>query len=173
MNMRLVVMLAGLLASAPLLAAADGPRIAYVDMRAVLTESKAGKQHKADLEKYIKDKQASIKKEEEKLTALKQTIEKEALTLSETQKQEKQRSFQEKVQALQKMAQEADRELRQKDSEFTNKSVEEIRKLISEVAKEEKVALVLGRGEVLYADDGMDLTAKVTQKFDAAGAKKK
>jgi len=169
----MIVAVAGLLGSS-MAGAADKPAIGYVDMRAVLVESKAGRQHKANMEKFIKGKQSALKKEEEKLKSLQQTLEKELLTLTEAQKQDKQRGFQEKVQALQKMAKDAERELRQKDSEHTNKSVEEIRKIISETAKEEKVALVLGKTEtsVLYAEDGMDLTPKVIQKYDSRYGKK-
>ena len=93
---------------------------------------------------YVKDKQAAFKKEEDKLTALRATLEKESLTLTDAQKQEKQRSFQEKVQAFQKQAQDADRELRQKDTEFTNSAIDTIRKITAEVAKAEKVNMVLG-----------------------------
>ena len=162
------------LAASPLANAADKPAIGYVDVRTVLLESKAGKQHKTEIEKIVKDKQASLKKEEEKLKTLQQTLEKEMLTLSDTQKQEKQRGFQEKVQALQKNAQDAERDLRQKDSEYTGKEIEEIRKVISEVAKEEKLSLVLGKTEmsVLYAEEGMDLTNKVIQKLDSRAGKK-
>jgi outer membrane protein len=166
-------MAAGLLITAPA-HAADSVKIGYVDVRAVLVESKAGKQHKADLDKYVNDKKAVIKKEEEKLKALQQSLEKDALTLTESQKQEKQRSFQEKVQAFQKMAQDAERELRQKDTEYTNKALDEVRKIITETAKEEKLGLVLGKTEmsVLYAEDGMDLTPKVIKKYDSRPAAK-
>jgi len=167
-------MAAGLLIGAPVLAA-DSVKIGYVDVRAVVQESKSGKHHKVDMEAFIKDKQVAIKKEEDKLKSLQQSLEKEMLTLTEAQKQDKQRGFQEKVQAYQKMAQDAERELRQKDAEYTNKSLEEIRKVITEVAKEEKVGLMLGKTEmsVLYAEDGMDLTAKVIQKYDSRPAAKK
>lgn len=156
--------------------AADVLAIGYVDVRAVLAESKSGKQFRQELDKFVKDKQAALKKEEEKLVSLKSTLEKDALTLSDAQKQQKQKEFQEKVQALRKMAEDADRELRQKDGEFTNKALEQIRAIISDVAKEEKVNLILSRNEVLYGDEAMNLTAKVTQKFDARtedGGKKK
>lgn len=168
-----IAAVAGLLGST-MAGAADNTAIGYVDMRAVLVESKSGKQHKVDMEKFVKSKQTELKKEEEKLKSLQQTLEKEMLTLTEAQKQDKQRGFQEKVQALQKMAQDAERELRKKDSEYTNKSVEEIRKIIAETAKEEKLSLVLGKTEmsVLYADDGMDLTPKVIQKYDSRSGKK-
>ena len=161
-------LMVSLVLSAPALAET---KIGYVDVRAVLTESKAGKAHREELEKYIKDKQAALKKEEEKLNALRQSLEKEALTLTDAQKQQKQKDFQEKVQTLQKTAQEADRDLRQKDTEFTNKSLEVIRQVVADVAKAEGVNMVLGRGEILFADAGMDLTAKVTEQFDSAAAK--
>ena len=155
--------------------AADKPAIGYVDVRAVLLESKSGKLYKAEMDKFVKEKQTTLKKEEEKLKTLQQTLEKEMLTLTDAQKQDKQRGFQEKVQTLQKSAQDAERELRQKETDYTSKAVEEIRKIITDVAKEEKLSLVLGKTEmsVLYAEDGMDLTPKVTQKYDARPTAKK
>jgi len=167
-------MAAGLLISTPVLAA-DSVKIGYVDVRAVVLESKSGQQHKVEMEKFVKDKQAALKKEEDKLKTLQQTLEKEILTLTEAQKQDKQRGFQEKVQAFQKSAQDAEREVRQKDTEYTNKALEDVRKVITEVAKDEKVGLVLGKTEmsVLYAEDGMDLTAKVIKKYDSRPAAKK
>jgi len=166
-------MLAALLLSTPALAA-DSLKMGYVDMRAVLTESKAGKQHRAELEGFIKDKQAALRKEEDKLNAMKQSLEKDQLTLSDKQKQDKQRDFQAKVQAFQKMAGEADQELRKKDADYTNKTVESIRKIIADLAKLEKINIVLAKTDmtVLYADDGMDLTQKVIDKLDAQSAKK-
>lgn len=154
--------------------AADGVKIGYVDVRAVVLESKSGQQHKAEMEKFVKSKQDALKKEEEKLKALQQSLEKEMLTLTEAQKQDKQRGFQEKVQAFQKNAQEAEREVRQKDAEYTNKALGEVRALITDVAKDEKVGLVLGKTEmsVLYAEEGMDLTAKVIKKYDSRKSSK-
>jgi outer membrane protein len=174
MKLRFVLwMVAGLLSSAPVLAA-DGIKIGYVDVRAVLVESKTGIQHRADMEKLVKDKQASIRKEEEKLKSLQQSLQKDALTMTEAQKQEKQKTFQEKVQVFQKMAKDAENDLRQKDADFTNKALEDVRKIINDVAKAEKVNLVLAKSDmtVLYADEGMDLTQKVTEKFDGRSGKR-
>lgn len=169
MNKAVVAWLTGLALVAPAMA---DTRIGYVDVRAVLAESNTGKQHRATLEKYIKDKQAAIKKEEEKLDGLKKAFEKDALTLSDSQRQQRQQEFQQKVQALQKMAQEAERELQQKDRDYTGKSLETVRAIVAEVAKEEGIQLVISRGEVLYGEDGMDLTARVSQRFDSRAGKK-
>ena len=175
MMKRLITVAAlAVLAISNLASAADKPAIGYVDVRAVLLESKAGKQHKDEIEKIVKDKQTSLKKEEDKLKTVQQNLEKEMLTLSDAQKKEKQRGFQEKVQALQKNAQEAERDLRQKDSEYSNKAIQEMRKVIAEVAKEEKLSLVFGKSEmsVLYSEEGMDITSKVIQKLDSRAGKK-
>lgn len=169
----MIVAAAGLLGSS-LADAADKLAIGYVDVRTVLLESKAGKQHKTEIEKIVKEKQAALKKEEDKLKALQQSLEKEMLTLTDAQKQEKQRGFQEKVQTFQKSAQDAEREIRQSDSDYTNKAVEEVRKIITDVAKEEKLSLVLGKTDmsVLYAEEGMDITPKVIKKLDSLASKK-
>ena len=174
MKRLLTVAALAVLAVSNLASAADKPAIGYVDVRTVLLESKAGKQHKTEIEKIVKDKQTALKKEEEKLKSLQQNLEKDMLTLSDAQKQEKQRGFEEKVQALRKNAQDAERDLRQKDSEYSNKAIEEMRKVIADVAKEEKLSLVIGKSEmsVLYSEEGMDLTSKVIQKLDSRASKK-
>jgi len=167
------LMAAGLAFSVPAMAESG---IGYVDVRVVMNESKTGQKFKSDLEKFVKDKQEGFKKEEEKLNALRQKLEKEALQMTDAQKQEKQKDFEAKVQAFRKSGQEADRELQKRRSEFENRSLEAIRKAAGELAKSRKLSLVLivGREGVLYSEEGMDLTNKVTEMFDAGkgGSKK-
>ena len=154
--------------------AEDKPRIGYVDVRHVVMESNVGKQHKAAMEKAVKDKQAVLSSEEKKLQSLKEAFDKDQLTLSEAQKRSKQRELQEKFQAVQDMAGDAQKELRQKDLDYTNQLLVSVKAIIGEVAKEEKLALVFEKTElsVLYAEDGLDLTPKVLQKFNQKSAKK-
>lgn len=161
-------LVAGLLVSAPALA---DVKIGYVDVRAVLLNSKAGIQFRADMEKLQHDKESAINKEQDKLKAMQQALAKDALTLTDSQKQEKQKALEEKYQDMQKMVADARGEMDRKGQEYQSRSIEQIKRIITDVAKQEKVNLVLGMGEVLYADDGMDLTTKVTEKFDAVATK--
>lgn len=163
-------LLAGLLVAAPALAA-DGIKIGFVDMRAVLFESKTGIQFRADWEKLKKDKEDAIRKEEDKLKSMQKSMEKDALTQSASQKQQKQKELEDRFQAYQKMMGDAKGELQQKQVDYQNKSVEKLRAIVADIAKEEKVNAVLVRDTVVYADDGMDFTQKVIQKFDAASKK--
>ena len=149
--------------------AADRPAIGYVDMRQVMLESKIGKQNRAVIEKFVEDKKAGIAREESKLQSMQESFQKDQLLLTDAQKKDKQREFEGKVEAYQKLVAEAKQAINQKDTEFTSKTVAEIRDIVRGIAKELKISLVMEAGEMglLYADEGMDLTAKVIQKYDA------
>lgn len=161
-------LVAGLLVSAPVLA---DVKIGYVDMRAVLFDSKAGIQFQADMKKLQHDKEGAINKEQDQFRAMQQALAKDSLTLSESQKQEKQKAIEEKYQTMQKMVAEARGEMDRKGQEYQARSIEQIKKIVADLAKQEKINLVIATGEVVYADEGMDLTSKVTDKFDAAASK--
>lgn len=149
--------------------AADKPAIAYVDVRKVLLESKVGKKNKAEFEKMIKEKESAIGKEEEKLKAMQEAFQKDQLMMTDEQKKAKQKAFQEKADAYQKMVKDAKQEVGKKDSEYTSRSLADIRGIVAELAKAMKLSLVLEASEsgLLYAEEGMDLTPKVLEKYDA------
>lgn len=149
--------------------AADKPAIGYVDVRKVLVESKIGKKNKAEFEKLIKDKESVLSKEEEKLKAMQEAFQKDQLMMTDDQKKAKQKAFQEKADAYQKMVKDAKQEVGKKDSEYTSKSLADIRSIVADLAKEMKLSLVLEASEsgLLYAEEGMDLTPKVIEKYDA------
>ncbi|UCH53521.1 MAG: OmpH family outer membrane protein [Pseudomonadota bacterium] len=149
-------------------------RVGIVDMRMVLVESQSGKRAKDEIEKFVKQKQDQIAKEEQQLKSLNEAYEKEQLLLTEEQRKKKQDELQQKFGALQKMSQDAQRELQQKDNEAKRKMIVEIRPIVEEIAKAEKVKIVYERSEqsVLYVEEAVDLTAKVLQAYDAKAGKK-
>lgn len=155
--------------NASLPAFADTPSIGYVDMRQVLLESKIGKKKKAEFEKLVKEKESQLSKEEEKLKAMEQAFQKEQLLMTEEQKQAKRREYQEKSQTFQRMVRDAKEEVARKDSEFTAKAVGEVRAIVADLAKSMKLQLVLEASEsgLLYADDALNLTPKVMERYDA------
>jgi len=154
---------------AGVVSAAEKPTVGYVNLHKVLLESKVGKRNKAELDKLIKEKESMISGEEAKLQAMQQAFQKEQLLMTDVQKQEKQKAFQEKAEAYQKMVGEAKQAVSKKDNEFASKSVADIKVVVADIAKEMKLHLVLdaSAGSVLYAEEGMDLTQKVIEKYDA------
>lgn len=151
--------------------AADQPAIGYVDVRKVLLESKLGKKNKAEFEKIIKEKESALNKEEEKLKAMQESFQKDQLMMTDEQKTAKQKAFQEKAEAYQKMMRDAKQDVSKKDNEYTAKALTEIRAIVADLAKEMKLSLVLEASEsgLLYAEQSMDLTPKVMEKYDAKG----
>jgi outer membrane protein len=149
--------------------AADKPAIGYVNLHAVLLESKVGKRNKVELEKLIKEKESVLAGEESKLQAMQQAFQKDQLLMTDDQKKAKQKEFQDKAEAYQKMVADAKQAVNKKDSEFANKSLAEIKTIIAALAKEMKLSIVFDANElsVLYAEDGMDLTKKVIERYDA------
>src|SRR3989344_5979435 len=141
----------------------------YVDLRKLLVESKIGQKNKAELDKLIKEKEKALTGEEGKLQAIQQAFQKDMLLMTDEQKQAKQKEFQEKAEAYQKLVSEAKQAVGKKDNEFASQSLAEIKKIIAAVAKEMKLNLVLEASEsgLLYAEDGMDLTQKVLERYDA------
>lgn len=164
-------LLIGLLVSMPV--QADGAlKIGFVNVEAVMLESKTGIQFKADMEKFNKDKTSALRKEEEKLKEMKAKFDKEMMTLTDVQKQEREKAFQEKYRAYQQMGMGAENELRQKQTEYQKTSIEAIRRIAGEVAKAEKFNAVFVTGAALFIDNGLDITQKVSEKFDSRPAKK-
>lgn len=155
--------------SAGVASAAEKPSVGYVNLHKVLLESKVGKRNQTELNKLIKEKESMLAGEESKLQALQQSFQKDQLLMTDAQKLEKQKAFQEKAEAYQKMVGEAKQAVSRKDNEFANKSATEIKAIIADVAKEMKLNLVLdsSEGNVLYSEEGMDLTQKVIEKYDA------
>lgn len=164
-----VALAAAWIAAWPAAVAAADVRIGYVDMRRVLTESKAGKQVKAEIEKTVKQRQEALAREEQKLKDMQQAYEKDKLILSEAQRQEKQKEFEQKLNAYRQATAEAQREIQQKEQDYTKKTLPQVRAIISDLAREEKLLLVFEKHEmpVLYAADGPDLTEKVIKRLDA------
>lgn len=156
--------------------AQDAAQFGYVDMRKAVTESKNGQRIKAELEKFAKQKQEQLAKEEQKVRDVQHAFEKDQLLMTDAQKRDKQKEIQEKIQAFQKMAGEAQREFNQKEQEHTRKVVTEIRAIVAEIAKAEKLALVFEKNDapvlVLYAEEGPDLTERVMKAYDAKAGNK-
>jgi len=158
-----------ILAMAGISHAADTARIGYVDMRKALNECKAGIDAKAKLEKMIKEKQKFLDEEGKKIESMKSDLEKKASLLSEKAKQEKQREFQEKIQAYQKLVADAQNEINKREAEYTREILKGIKETVREIARAEGFSLILdsSEGTIVYAGEGLDLTARVIERYNA------
>ncbi len=153
----------------PGLAAAEAEvTIGYVDMQILMNKSKAGGKAKAEIKKLVDQKQAALKKDEDKIKAMHESLEKDKLLLSKEQRSEKENKIRGEMAGFQQKVAQSQQALKQKEAELTRKMHGEIAKIIADVAKNKKVAMVIERNSanVLYAQDGLDLTEDVLKRYD-------
>jgi outer membrane protein len=169
MTRLLATILASLLSAAPAAAhAADTLKLGYVDVAKVLSSSKAGKAAKEQLEKQVKERQAKVDAEKRALEKMKADYEKNAMDLTERQKQAKQKEFKEKNEGYQKAVAQARKDVAEKDAEYTRRVVERMRGVIASIGKAQDFVLIVEKTatSVLYSRDGLDLTDRVIQQMD-------
>ena len=159
--------------------AADGVKIASVDLRKIALESKAGSQATEDLtkkkdqlEKNLNTKQAEFKKFIEAMEA-------KAGKMSDKEKAAKKKEAQKKYEALQKAAEKAQAELRTKEDEYTAKIQAGIEKIVKDYAVKNGIALFIRKGDLIYSDgknEVKDATDEILKLYDGSqqeeGAKK-
>ena len=150
-------------------ALAGETKLGYVDLQKALNLSEAGKAAKEKISGKVKEYETLVESRQEELRKLKEELEKKALLLSETARGEKERDYQQKLKDFQRFTKDIQEELQQQDADYTRRILEELFKVIKEIGEKENYTLVLEKTEssILFADDQIDLTAKVIKAYDA------
>lgn len=160
-----------LVSAAPALAGET--KIAFIDLQKALNLSAAGKAAKEKIGVKVKEYEILIDSRQEELKKAKEELEKKALLLSESARADKERDYQQKLKEFQRYTKDIQEELQQQDADHTRRILEDIFSVIKSIGETENFTLVLEKTEssILYADDQIDLTAKVIKAYDAKYAK--
>ena len=171
--------------------AQQGLKVGVVDLQAVLDNSVRGKAAKdrvkdlsVKLQEEIKVKREFKDKREEELQRLRTEIRSQGLVLSESARVAKEEDFRNKIRELKRFIDDTNRFIEDSTQEFREREVREtqlllaeIRKIVAEIGKQENYSLILEGNEnaavVLYFTKTIDLTPKVTQRYDQASAAKR
>jgi outer membrane protein len=148
-------------------AAAEVPavrKIAMVDMQRVLNETKAGQRARNELESSSKTKQEKLDKKRKKL-------EQDAGNLKSKSGQElvaAQEKLQQESMELQSMLMALEQELGEQHNKMLEKMYKNAQEIVAKVAKDKTIDLVLVRDAmtVIYAKDGLDITAEIVKLYD-------
>lgn len=153
--------------------AADGVKLASVDLGKIAQESKAGSEAKKELEK-LKDKLGqNLKKKEAELDKLRSSLEGKGKKLTDSERSAKAKEFEKKIEAYRETAQNAQKELQAKGDEYGNKIMDALEKLIKDYAEKNGYALVIRKSDLLYNDEKnkvSDITGDIMKLFDAPPA---
>jgi outer membrane protein len=160
----LVALLAALTLSAP--AFADDFRVGFVNTDRVFREASSAKAAQSKLEaefskreKELNDMGAALKNASDK-------YEREAPTLSESQRQQRQKSLVDQDREFQRKRREFTEDLNSRKNEELQQVLERANRIVRQVAEQEKYDLILQ--EAVYINPKFDITDKVIKALNAA-----
>ncbi len=165
---------AGVVATAALVAlpvsAQPAQKVGVIEVGRIVQESAVGKESLARIQKISTAKQEDLTKRQTELRDLEKRIQEQGKSLSEEAMEKLQKDYQAKALDLKRFQDDAQREL----EELQRKELTELEKrvlpVIEAVSKELGYTLVFNKFQsgLLHADDSVDLTAAVIQKFNTA-----
>jgi outer membrane protein len=160
-----------LLVSCVPLFAQDRIKIGFIDIRRVVQESQAGKRAKERFQAQVKKAEADIMKERQDLDRLKTDLEKKGPLLKEDERRNMEADFQKRSVALQRSMSDYQQELQQKNNQLMADILKELEAIVNEVGKADKFTLILERSQILYSDQGIDITSKVIETYNSRNKK--
>jgi outer membrane protein len=162
------------LAAAALSIAAAAPTVAqelkigYVNSERVLREASSAKAAQAKLEAEFSKRERELSDAAAKLKTAADKLEKDAPTLSEAERNRRQRELVETDRDLQRKRREFQEDLNQRRNEEIANVVERANRIIKQIFDSEKYDLILQ--EVIFAGPRVDITEKVIKGLNAPPA---
>lgn len=138
--------------------AADGMKLASIDLSKIAQESKSGAEAKNSLEKLTETLGKKLKVKEAELDKIKAALEGKGKQLTAKERSAKQKEFQKKIEAYRQAAQGAQKELQTKEGAYLSKLMTEIEKAVKEYAPKNGYALVIRKGDLVYSDGKNQIT---------------
>ena len=171
MNKFLILLLATAGWSLALPASAD-MKIGFVNSQRILNEAPQAAKAKKKLEKEFEKRDQELQKMAKQLQTLQESIEKNSVTMSDSDKRNKEREFAEMNRDFQRKQREFREDLNLRQNDEMAAIFERVNKVIKGIAEAEKYDIIFQ--EAVWASPRIDLTDKVIKSLGdnaAAGAK--
>lgn len=165
---------AGVIATAALVAlpasAQSVQKVGVIEVQRIVQDSAVGKESLARIQKVSAAKQEDLTKRQTELRDLEKRIQEQGKSLSEEAMEKLQKEYQQKALDLKRFQDDAQRELEELQRRELTELEKKVLPVIETVSKELGYSLVFNKFQsgLLYADDAVDITAAVIQKFNTA-----
>lgn len=151
--------------------AQDKIKIGYIDIQRVVGESQAGKRARDRFQAQVKKAEADLMKERQDIDRLRSDLEKKGPLLRDDERRNLEVDLQKRSVNLQRSMSDLQQELQGKNNEMMSEILKELEKIVNEVGKSEKFTLILERSQILYSDQGIDITSKVIETYNSRAKK--
>ena len=98
-------------------------------------------------------------------------LDKKGPLLKEEERRNLECDFQKRSVSLQRTMSDLQQELQLKEREMMQDILKELEGIVTEVGKAEKFTLILDRSQILFADQGIDITSRVIETFNSRAKK--
>ncbi|HEU4341039.1 MAG TPA: OmpH family outer membrane protein [Candidatus Binatia bacterium] len=147
-------------------------KVGFIDIQRAISESQAGKRAKERFQAQVKKAEAELLKEKQELERLKSDLDKKGPLLRDDERRNLEADLQRRYVNYQRSMTDYQQDLRQREGEMTGDILKELEKIVSEVGKAEKFTLILERSQILYSDQGIDITNKVIEAYNSRAKSK-
>ena len=151
----------------PQVGAQDRVKIGFIDIQRAISDSNAGKRAKERFQAQVKKAEAELLKEKNELERLKADLDKKGPLMKEEERRNLEGDLQRRYVNYQRTMTDQQQELRQKEGALTGDILKELEKIVNEIGKSDKFTLILERNQILYSDQGIDVTNKVIEVFNS------
>jgi len=156
---------------------AQATKIGLIDTRRLITESNAGREILAGLDKLAEEKSERIKPLQDEVQALQKKIQDGRLSLSEEKLAEMQKQLDDKMTAGRRLREDLQKEMEDAQAQAFSKFEQKLEPLIEKFGKDEGFAFILNTGffnqpnlpsGIVWADPQVDVTGELIKRLDAA-----
>ena len=162
------LLLATLLAAASLAASAQELKVGYVNSERVLRESEPARRAQQMLDQEFGKREKDLNDQQAKLVAAADKLDKDAPTLSDSEKQRRQRELVDADRDLQRKKREFQEDLTTRRNEAVSSVSERANRVIKQIGDTEHFDLILADQPVIYFSNRVDITKKVIDALNAA-----
>ncbi len=155
--------------------AAEPPaKVGFVDIEAVISQSKEGQAAKNRLTVEAAEKQKEISAKEAEIKQMDAELQKQAAVLSDAAKKDREEAILRKVRDLRRLGDDFNRDLGKREQELLTDLYRELAGLIRDYGKQKGYALIVEKrgGGVIYGSDGADLTKEILERYNTRPGRK-
>ncbi len=98
-------------------------------------------------------------------------LDKKGPLLKDEERRNLESDFQKRSVTLQRTMTDLQQELQLKEREMMQDILKELEGVVNELGRAEKFTLILDRSQILFADQGVDITSKVIEAFNSRAKK--
>jgi len=153
---------------APLAGAQNENKLGFVNTERILREAAPAVRAQKKIEAEFSKRDQEMARTAEQLKRMQDELEKQGVTLPESQRRTKEREFSELNRDFQRRQREFREDLNQRRNEELAQVVEQANRVIRQIAEQEKYDIIFQ--DAVYANPRIDITERVIKSLDAKPA---